>query len=157
MSLSSSLLFAAALQASALTTTPADPISAEAQAVLVPVNATFAALAARDGTLITPHLDAEARMTAVIARPDGGQVIRRMTGAEFAGGLQPGGPALEERMPDPIVAIDGDVAVVFGRYVFRVDGRVSHCGSNHFDLVRRDGVWKIANLTWNQRRDGCQG
>ena len=146
------ILFAAVLQA----TTPADPASAEAQAVLAPVNATFAALAAKDGALITPHLDPEARMTAVVARPDGTQVIRRMTGAEFAGGLQPGGPTLEEVMPNPIVAIDGDVAMVFGRYVFRVDGAVSHCGANHFDMVRRDGVWTIAGITWNQVTTGCE-
>ena len=146
------ILFAAVLQA----TTPADPASAEAQAVLAPVNATFAALAAKDGALITPHLDPEARMTAVVARPDGTQVIRRMTGAEFAGGLRPGGPTLEEVMPNPIVAIDGDVAMVFGRYVFRVDGAISHCGANHFDMVRRDGVWTIAGITWNQVTTGCE-
>lgn len=145
------LALVAALQATA----PADPASPEAQAVLAPVNAVFAALAAKDGALITPHLDPEARMTAVVARPAGTQ-IRRMSGTEFAAGLQPGGPALEEVMPDPIVAIDGDVAMVWGRYVFRIDGAISHCGSNHFDMVRRDGAWKIAGITWNQRTTGCE-
>ncbi|WP_426051463.1 nuclear transport factor 2 family protein [Brevundimonas sp. SL161] len=139
------------------TTMPADPASAEAAAVMVPVNAVFAALAARDGALVTPHLDPEARLTAVVARPDGTQIIRRMSGAEFAGGLQPGGPALEEVMPDPIIVIDGDVAVVWGRYLFKIDGAISHCGSDHFDLIRKDGVWLIAGLTWNQRTTGCQG
>lgn len=149
------VLFAlvAALQA----TTPADPTSSEARAVLVPVNAVFAGLAAKDGALITPHLDPEARMTAVVARPEGMQAVVRMSGTEFASGLQPGGPALEEVMPDPIVAIDGDVAMVWGRYVFRIDGAISHCGSNHFDMIRKDGAWKIAGITWNQRTDGCEG
>ena len=147
------LLAVAALQ----TTTPADPASAAAQAVLVPVNAVFAALAARDGDLMGPHLDPEARMTAVVERPDGSQVLRRLSGAEFADGLRPGAERLEEVMPDPIVAIDGDVAMVFGRYVFRIDGATSHCSANHFDMVRRDGVWKIAGITWNQRTTGCEG
>lgn len=146
------LALVAALQA----TIPADPASSEAQAVLVPVNAVFAGLAAKDGALITPHLDPEARMTAVVARPEGVQAVVRMTGAEFAAGLQPGGPALEEVMPDPIIAIDGDVAMVWGRYVFRIDGAISHCGSNHFDMIRRDGAWKIAGITWNQRTTGCE-
>ena len=147
------MLAAAALQ----TTAPTDAASPEAAAVMVPVNAVFAAMAARDGALVTPHLDPEARLTAVIARPDGTQIIRRMSGAEFAGGLQPSGPALEEVMPDPIIAIDGDVAVVWGRYVFKIDGAISHCGSDHFDLIRKDGVWLIAGLTWNQRTTGCEG
>ncbi len=96
-------------------------------------------------------------MTAVASRPDGTQLVRRMAGTEFADGLQPGTERLEEVMPDPIVAIDGDVAMVFGRYVFRIDGAISHCGSNHFDMIRRDGVWKIAAITWNQTTDGCEG
>ena len=147
------MLAAAALQ----TTAPTDAASPEAAAVMVPVNAVFAAMAARDGALVTPHLDPEARLTAVIARPDGTQIIRRMSGAEFAGGLQPSGPALEEVMPDPIIVIDGDVAVVWGRYLFKIDGAISHCGSDHFDLIRKDGVWLIAGLTWNQRTTGCEG
>jgi hypothetical protein len=34
---------------------------------------------------------------------------------------------------------------VHGRYVFFVDGKISHCGLNSFNLVRSDGIWKIAN------------
>lgn len=154
--MSLSILLALTLQATPLTTQLADPASAEAQAVLVPVNAVFAALAARDGAVATPHLDPEARMTVVVARPNGSQLIRRMSGTDFTGGLQPGPQRLEEVMPEPVIAIDGDVAMVFGRYVFRIDGAVSHCGSNHFDMVRRDGMWKIAAITWNQRESGCE-
>ena len=155
-----SLLFAAALQTTvqtaALTTTPADPASAEAQAVMLPVNAVFAALAARDGAIATPHFDDGARLTATSTNRHGERTITRMSVADFTGNLTPDAPELEEVMPDPIIATDGDVAMVWGRYVFRIEGAISHCGANHFDLVRRDGVWKIANLTWNQRKDGCE-
>lgn len=153
-------LFAAtavlALQSASLATSPVDPASAEARAVLVPIEATFAALAARDSALLTPHLDPEARMTVALAGADGQTTIRRLTGQAFAEGLRPGPEQLDEVMPDPIVAIDGDVAMVFGRYLFRVDGVISHCGANHFDMVRRDGAWKIAGITWSQRTTGCE-
>ena len=154
--MSLSLLLAAALQTAALTTTPADPASAEAQAVMVPVNGVFAAISARDGALATPHFDAEARLTAVSTNRHGEWMLTRMGAEDFAGNLTPAAPPLEEVMPDPIIAIDGDVAMVWGRYVFRIDGAISHCGANHFDLIRRDGVWKIAGITWNQRKDGCE-
>ncbi|MBX9616779.1 MAG: nuclear transport factor 2 family protein [Caulobacteraceae bacterium] len=147
------ILAVAALQ----TTTSADPASAEARAVLVPVEATFAALAARDGTRLAPHFDPEARMTVVVEQPDGGRIFRRLTAGQFADGLRPGPERFEEVMPDPIVAIDGDVAMVWGRYLFRVDGAISHCGANHFDLVRKDGTWTIAGITWSQRTTGCEG
>jgi hypothetical protein len=148
------LALAIAAQTSSLATPPADPASAAA--VMIPVNATFAALAARDAGLLTPHLDPEARMTVAIAGPDGAATIRRLTGEAFTAGLRPGPERLEEVMPDPIIAVDGDVAMVFGRYVFRVDGAISHCGANHFDMVRRDGRWLIAGITWSQRTTGCE-
>lgn len=147
------LLAAVVVQA----TTPADPTSAEAVAVMAPVNATFAALAARDGSLLAPHFDPEARMIVALERPDGTRSLRRLTGAEFAAGLRPGAERFEEVMPDPIIAIDGDVASVFGRYLFKVDGAVVHCGANHFDMIRKDGAWTIAGISWSQRTTGCEG
>ena len=148
------LALAAALALQA--TMPADPASAEAAAVMVPVNAVFAALAARDGALLAPHFDPEATMIVTVERPDGSRVIRRLTAQEFAGGLSPGAERFEEVMPDPIIAIDGDVAMVFGRYLFKVDGAVVHCGANHFDIIRKDGAWTIAGISWSQRTTGCE-
>jgi len=147
------LLAALAIQ----TTTPADPASAEAVAVMAPVTATFAALAARDGALLAPHFDPEARMIVALEQPDGTRSIRRLTGAEFAAGLRPGAERFEEVMPDPVIVIDGDVASVFGRYLFKVDGAVVHCGANHFDMIRKDGAWTIAGISWSQRTEGCEG
>lgn len=149
------LAIAAALAIQA--TAAADPASAEAVAVMAPVNAVFGALAARDGALLTPHLDPEARMIVAVERPDGTRTIRRIGGQEFAAGLQPGPERLEEVMPDPIIAIDDDIAMVWGRYLFKIDGAIVHCGSGHFDLIRKDGVWLIAGITWNQRTTGCEG
>ena len=48
-------------------------------------------------------------------------------------------------MYDHKVAIDGDWAQVYGRYVFFVGDKISHCGINQFNLVRTDAGWKIAN------------
>ncbi len=147
----------ALIAALAVQTPVTDAASQEAVAVMVPVNGIFSALAARDATLLTPHLDPEARMIVAVERPDGTSVVRTIGGEAFAAGLEPGPERFEEIMPDPIIAIDGDIAMVWGRYVFKVDGAVSHCGSDHFDLVRRNGVWKIAGITWNQRTTGCEG
>lgn len=139
------------------TPTQVEPASPEAAAVMVPIDGIFAALAARDGSLLAPHLAPEARMIVAVERPDGTASIQTLAAEAFAAGLRPGPERFEEIMPDPIIAIDGDIAMVWGRYVFRVDGRVSHCGSDHFDLIRRDGVWRIAGITWNQRTTGCEG
>jgi hypothetical protein len=150
-------MLATAALALALQTAPVDPASAEAAAVMVPVNGVFAALSARDGQALLPLMDAEGRINVVVERADGSRRHGSPTVADFAEGLTPGPERFEEIMPAPSVMIDGDIASVWGRYVFRIDGELSHCGVNHFGLIRRDGVWKIANLTWTQRTAGCEG
>lgn len=153
-------MLATALFAAALQTAPAgavDPASTEGAAVLAPVNALFGALAARDGQAILPHVDPAGRITVVVEGADGARRYGNPDWTTFAAGLTPGPERFEEIMPDPTIAIDGDIAMVWGRYVFKVDGAISHCGVDHFDLVRRDGVWKIVNITWTQRTTGCEG
>jgi hypothetical protein len=54
---------------------------------------------------------------------------------------------LEERIYDPVVRTDGDIAVIWCSYDFRVDGEVSHTGSNIVDLARVNGRWIITGLS----------
>jgi hypothetical protein len=153
-------MFAAVALAVALQAGPTgavDPASPEGAAVMAPVNALFQALADRDGQAILPHIDPAGKITVVAERPDGTRRTSSPNWTEFVDDLTPGPERFEEIMPDPFVAIDGDIAVVWGRYVFKVDGAISHCGVDHFDLVRREGVWKIVNITWSQRTTGCEG
>jgi hypothetical protein len=53
--------------------------------------------------------------------------------------------SIEEVMYSPHVEVSGDWAMVWGRYVFFVGDKVSHCGINQFNLVRTADGWKIAN------------
>ena len=69
--------------------------------------------------------------------------------------FQPGPEKFEERLSDPAIESDGSVAMVWGNYVFLIDGNVHHCGVDHFDLVRDNGAWKIANVSWSERVTGC--
>ena len=45
--------------------------------------------------------------------------------------------------------------MVWSPYVFTIDGKVHHCGVDHFDLVREAGAWKVLSVTWSQRTAGC--
>ena len=55
----------------------------------------------------------------------------------------------------PEVKIFGDLALVFGRYVFFVDNKISHCGVNAFHLVRTDTGWLIAGASTTIEPQGC--
>ncbi len=89
-------------------------------------------------------------------RAGGDAPLRQMKNAEFIDQAFGGDDALEERWTEtPAVRVDGDLATIWGHYTFHVDGAVSHCGVNAVDLVRLDGVWKIANWTWSVETEGC--
>jgi hypothetical protein len=131
---------------------PANPVPIEAQvgeqAVLAPIEAMFAALASGDASAILAQVRADGSATAV---RDG--AVRRMSWAEFAAGVKPGIRA-EERLTDPAIEIDGDIAMVWSPYEFRLAGQLQHCGTDHFDLVRDGGRWRVLNVTWTQRACG---
>ncbi len=136
---------------------PLPPPTSEEGQVMVPVQALFDGIARRDPAIILAAMRADGTATAAGEKADGTKSVRRMSAADFAAGIKPGPERLEERLTDIAVEIDGDIAMVWGPYVFLIDGKVHHCGVDHFDLVRENGSWKIANVTWSSRTTGCPG
>ena len=134
---------------------PLPLVDAEAQAVMKPIDAMFAGLAARDGAAILAQVRPEGGATVAREGADGGRSVRHMSWADFAAGVKPGPEHYAERLLDPAIEVDGDIAMVWSPYVFTIDGKVHHCGVDHFDLVREAGAWKVLSVTWSQRTAGC--
>ena len=130
-------------------------VMTEEAGVMAPINGLFAALAARDGQAILAQVRSDGGATVAEEKPDGTRSVRRTSWPEFAASIKPGPERYAERLTDPAVDIDGDIAMVWSPYVFTIDGKVSHCGTDHFDMVRDAGRWKIANITWSKRTTGC--
>jgi hypothetical protein len=136
-------MVAGALTASVEAATP------EEQAVLASVQAMFDGMAKRDAAAIkAPTL------------PGGVMVLMRdgkptqMTFDAFAERVgKPGKTQIEERIHDPLVRIDNDLAVVWAPFEFLVDGKVDHCGTDLFNMVRADGKWMIASVADTGRKD----
>ncbi|MES2337542.1 MAG: hypothetical protein V4537_05540 [Pseudomonadota bacterium] len=131
------------------------PPDADTAAVLAPIDRMFAALTARDAAAISANTLPSGHATAVVTMPDGSRAIRARSWADFAEGIKDGPGKLEERLVNPVVEIDGDIAMVWSSYVFLIDGKLSHCGVDHFDMVRDASGWKILNITWTQRQTNC--
>lgn len=131
--------------------------AAEAGAVMAPVNALFAAIAARNGEAMRPYAREDGNIFIAIENADGSRKLVRRPLGEFFTGMKPGPEKYEERLYDPAIEVDGDVALVWGRYNFYIDGKLHHCGYDHFDLVREGGQWKVANITYSSRTTGCEG
>ena len=152
------LLLVLAAQAGSNHLPPSGPLpapGAEEQSILQPINALLAGIQARDAAAMERQLVAGGSATTVTERLDGTRTLVRRTWPEVLARFQPGPEKFEERLSDPAIESDGSVAMVWGSYVFLIDGKVHHCGIDHFDVVRANGVWKIANVTWSERTTGC--
>jgi len=122
------------------------------QDVMIPITAMFDAMAKRDAAALKQPL-----------LPGGSMVLMRdgkptqMTFDAFAEVVgKPGKAQIAERIHDPLVRIDNDLAVVWAPFEFLVDGKVDHCGTDLFNLVRTDGKWLIASVADTGRKD-CVG
>jgi hypothetical protein len=54
------------------------------------------------------------------------------------------------------ILIDGNLAQVWGRYIFHIGNKFSHCGTNNITLVKYAGGWKIVYLIDTSKKEGCQ-
>ncbi len=133
---------------------PIPRVDADTNAVLVALNALFAAFEAGDAAAMLRHVYPDGRVTATGMRGDGASNLRGQSWTQFAARIEPE-HAFQERIADPTIHIDDDIAMVWARFVVRVGGKVINCGIDHFDLVRQSGAWKVMNLTFSSRITGC--
>ena len=109
----------------------------------------FAAMKAKSFDDIKNIFTPEAQLVAIDKPRDGGKGVsktRVFTAENFAKMISEAqGGDFIETMPDKDVKIDGDLAIVSGRYTFYVGDKFSHCGLNTFNLVRTETGWKVAN------------
>jgi len=143
------VLFVALITAGGFLTASLHAATSEEQAVLAPVKAMFDGMAKRDAEAIKQPL-----------LPGGTMVLMRdgkptqMTFEAFADRVgRPGTTHIEERIHDPLVRIDHDLAMVWARFEVLVDGKVDHCGTDLFNLVSEDGNWLIASVADTGRKD----
>jgi hypothetical protein len=115
---------------------------AQDSAVLAPINAMFQGMTDRDPSAIKA---AALPATVLILMRDGKPT--QMTIEVFAEHLsKPSKTHIEERIHDPLVRIDHDLAMVWAPFEFLVDGKPDHCGTDLFNLVNTDGKWLIAGI-----------
>ena len=123
----------------------------EEQAVLAPVKAMFDGMAKRSAAAIKESLLHDGTM--VVMRNG---TLTQMTFEAFADRVETSGKThIEERIHDPLIRIDNDLAMVWAPFVFLVDGKVDHCGTDLFNIVRKDGKWLIASLAADVGRKDC--
>lgn len=127
---------------SSLLLSSADKVSFDEQVVLAPIRTMFDGMTKRDPQLIRNPVLPGASM--VLMR--NGKPIQLSIEAFAARVGKPGTSHIEERIHDPLVRIDHDLALVWAPFEVLVDDKLDHCGTDLFTLVRTDGKWLIASV-----------
>ena len=122
---------------------PLDPL------VLAPIDAMFHGMTQRDAAAIK----AAAIPGAVLVLMRDGKP-EQMTIEAFADRVgKPSKTHIEERIHDPLVRVDHDLAMVWAPFEFLVEGKPDHCGTDLFNLVHTDGKWLIAGIADTGSKD----
>ena len=152
ISLRTSLLsLIAAVAVASVATTCLDAATADEDAVLAPVNALFAGMHQRDAAAI--KASAMPGTSLILMRDGKPSQMSIEAFADRVGKPSPSGKPIAERIHDPLIKIDNDLAVVWAPFDFLVDGKVDHCGTDLFNLIRTDGKWLIASIADTGRKD----
>jgi hypothetical protein len=61
----------------------------------------------------------------------------------------------DERIWDIEVKIDNNLATVWAKYAFYLDGSFSHCGAENFLLLKQNNQWKIFHLVDTRQKADC--
>jgi len=120
--------------------------SAEEQAVLAPFQALLDGIGKRDHQMMREALLPGGMIT--LKRSD--KIIQLHFDAFIEHFPTSGDKQFAERIHDPLVRIDDDIAIIWAPYEFLIDGKPDHCGTDIAHLVKRDGKWLVAGIADNQ-------
>ncbi|MBL8842831.1 MAG: nuclear transport factor 2 family protein [Planctomycetes bacterium] len=123
--------------------------AADEEAVRATVAAFFAALEQHDAAAIERLVAFAPTLLSVAPAAAGapGPQLQPTEWKRFVASLRAATRAYREQFVEPpTVLLDGDLAVVFGRYRFDLDGAPHHRGVDAFTLARTAAGWRIVAI-----------
>ncbi len=122
---------------------------------LAVIDKLWEAMAAHKPADIVALHTAEAQLVAIMKNREGKTVVRTIKAEDFSKNFAEKKSEIFEDMYAPKVEVTGDYAQVWGRYVFFINSKISHCGVNSFHLVRTDAGWRIAGAASTMDAQSC--
>jgi hypothetical protein len=62
----------------------------------------------------------------------------------------------DQRLYEPVIQVDGNLAVVWAPYSFYLGPLLQHCGTDAIQLAKGADGWRIISLVDTRRRTGCR-
>lgn len=129
--------------------------ASEEAAVIAVAQKMFDAMRTRDTLALRSVFDSSARLVGVSRRSGAPRVSVTPASRFIAAVGSATGDAWNERMWDPEVRIDGDIAQLWVKYDFHLGTKFSHCGIDAFQMARTSDGWKIVQVADTRRTEGC--
>jgi hypothetical protein len=128
---------------------------AEQAAVMAVINRMFEGMRKGDSAMVRSTFHPSLTVASASFR-NGTPVLSGGSADEFLKAVgTPHEQVWDERIWDPIVQVDDNLATAWTPYAFHLGDRLSHCGVNAFQLFKGSDGWKIIRITDTRRRDGC--
>lgn len=149
-----SMCFVAVLSCALVAPAAAQQSAAETEVMAV-VKTLFDGMRQAD-TLKLRSTFAEGARFALLGTPATGAAIRFMPVDGWIASMGRSAGAVDERIFDTEVRIDDTVASVWTAYTFYQNGRIRHCGTDSFELLKGASGWKITQVSDTQKMTGCK-
>ena len=108
------------------------------------INRLFEAMLKSDSAGVVDAFWPGATLQSVSRSKEGKVVVQTVPITAFGGSVGRSKPGdLEERITFDAIHIDGDLASVWTPFEFFLRNKFSHKGTNSFQVVRKEGLWKI--------------
>jgi hypothetical protein len=127
--------------------------SATRDSVIGVAKALFDGMRSHDAVLLGSVFADGAMLSEV---PKAGEPIEFSPAPGFVASASRSGQPWDEKIYDPIVQIDGDLASLWVFYTFSLGDKLSHCGYDNFQMTRLEGEWKISFLSDTRRKTDCE-
>jgi len=123
--------------------------------VVATIDKLFEAMRNRDTAAVRAQFHPQARLY-VPGQQNGIPTLRVVTADEFVRLVAASPDRFDERIRDPEIRLDGNLASVWTWYDFRRGDQFSHCGTDAFHLARMETGWKILQIAYTVRQGGCR-
>lgn len=109
----------------------------------------------QDSLIMLETIDKGMVLQTIGKNREGKTVVRSSEVSAFLKSIAsiPKDKSFKEDLTDYNIQVDGDMAHAWTPYYFYFDKNFSHCGVNSFQLVRKEGEWKIIYLVDTRRKD----
>jgi hypothetical protein len=154
---SSALILALVLPSSVIAQAPAPAPGAAEREVMDVVVRLFDGMRKGDSTMVRSTFDQRATMATAMIRRDGTPAYQRDESIEeFVQAVgTPHAETWDEKLWDPKVMVDRNLATVWTRYAFFLGTKFSHCGVDTFTLAKGAEGWKILFIADTRQQQGC--